>query len=284
MKFLDPLYDKTLVVWQGLVEMIPLIAIGILTILITWIVSIIASKLFIKTLSKSHIRKSLKVLFNTLLKAAIWTIGILISVTIIFPSLTPAKLLATIGLGSVAIGFAFKDIFENFFAGILIMLRESMRIGDFIECESISGKVEQISLRETYLRKTDDQLVILPNSFLFKNPVSILTDKDLRRFDVVVGVGYDEDVDNARSVIEAALKTLEGIRQDKPIEVYAREFNSSSIDFIVRWWSESTPLSKHKSKDKVVTSIKSALDNAGIEIPYPYRTMTFKEQLKIEQA
>lgn len=213
---------------------------------------------------------------------SIWTFGILISITIIFPSLTPAKLLAAAGLGSVAIGFAFKDIFENFVAGILIMLRKPMRIGDFIECEGVAGKVEKITIRETYIRKTDDQLVLVPNSILFKHPVYIETDKSLRRFDIVVGVAYSENIDAARKVIQEALKTTDLIDKNKPYEVYAREFNASSIDFTVRWWAQSSPLDMHKTRDKIVTSIKAALDEAGIEIPFPYRTLTFSEPLQIE--
>ena len=205
------------------------------------------------------------------------------AITIVFPSLTPGKLLTALGLVSVAVGLAFKDIFENFFAGILILLRKPMRIGDYIESGDVSGRVEYISLRETYLREVDDQLVLVPNSYLFKNPVCILTDKSLRLFEIVVGVAYGEKVNEARSVIETALGSLELGNEGKPIEVYAREFNSSSLDFTVRWWAESTPLSMHQTKDKVVTAIKYALDDANIEIPFPYRTLTFKEPLTIEK-
>jgi small conductance mechanosensitive channel len=164
------------------------------------------------------------------------------------------------------------------------MLRKPMRIGDFVECESIKGRVEKITVRETYLRKTDDQLIIVPNSFLFKNPVYVLTDLSLRRFDLVVGVAYGEDVDNARDVIRSALEELSDINQQRDIEVYAREFNSSSLDFTVRWWANSQPLDMHKSRDKVVTAIKRALDDAGIEIPFPYRTLTFKEPLPLRNS
>jgi small-conductance mechanosensitive channel len=111
--------------------------------------------------------------------------------------------------------------------------------------------------------------------------VAILTDKNLRRFQIVVGVAYDEDVDQSRTIIEEAVKGLDVIRQDKPVEVYAQEFNSSSIDFVVRWWAESKPIDKFKSTDKVIAAIKKALDDNGIEIPFPYRTLTFKEPLTL---
>lgn len=281
MDFFSPLYEKFESMWVSFVKLLPLFAVALFALILTWVFATFLSQLLRKSLSRSKIRRSLGELFVTLFKVIIWTSGILIAVTILFPSLTAGKLLAALGLGSVAVGLAFKDIFENFFAGILIMLRKPMRIGDFIECEGIQGKVEHISVRETYLRKTDDQLVLVPNSFLFKNPLLILTDLELRRFDIVVGVAYGEDVSAAQAVIAKAVESLNTVNHDKPIEVYAREFNSSSIDFTVRWWAESTPLSMHQSRDQVVTAIKEALDNENIEIPFPYRTLTFKEPFEI---
>jgi small-conductance mechanosensitive channel len=279
--FIEPLFQKVQRMWVGFVELLPLLAIALVVLIITWLMARILTSVLKRSLKNSKIRRSLCELFASLIKVTVWTVGFLIAITIIFPSLTPAKLLTVLGLGSVAVGLAFKDIFENFFAGILIMLRKPMRIGDFVECESINGRVEKITVRETYLRKTDEQLIIVPNSFLFKNPVYVLTDLSLRRFDLVVGVAYGEDVDTAREVIRSALEGLDDINQQRGVEVYAREFNSSSLDFTVRWWANSRPIDMHKSRDIVVTAIKKALDEAGIEIPFPYRTLTFKEPLPL---
>ena len=281
MRFVEPLYEQARSMWLGFIDMLPLLVVALVALLITWCVSAILTVVIRGSLKNARIRRSLRDLFISLSKVTVWIIGSLVAVTIIFPSLTPGKMLTALGLGSVAVGLAFKDIFENFFAGVLIMLRKPMRINDFVECEGVSGRVEQITVRETYLRKTDGQLVLLPNSFLFKNPVYVVTDLAVRRFDLVVGVAYSEDIDKARQVITSALEKVEGINQQRGIEVYAREFNSSSLDFTVRWWAESEPVHMHKSRDRVVTAIKYALDDAGIEIPFPYRTLTFKDPLSL---
>ncbi|SPJ32648.1 mechanosensitive ion channel family protein [Kushneria phyllosphaerae] len=281
MTFIEPLYEKSQSLWLGFIDLLPLLVIAAVGLVITGCISVLLTFLIRKSFRTSKIRRSLHDLFISLTRVAVWGIGFLIATTIIFPSLTPAKLLTVLGLGSVAVGLAFKDIFENFFAGVLIMLRKPMRINDFVECEGVSGRVEQITVRETYLRKTDGQLVLVPNSFLFKNPVSVLTDLETRRYDLVVGVAYSEDVDKARQVITTALEGVEDIDQQRGIEVYACEFNSSSLDFTVRWWAQSPPIYKYKSRDRVVTAIKRALDEAGIEIPFPYRTLTFKDPLTL---
>lgn len=282
-KFLEPLYKTLNEMWLGFVGILPMLLVAVVLLIITGLLAKTLTNVLAASLSKSHIRPSLKALFSTLLKVLIWMLGIIVAAVVIFPSLTPAKMLTALGLGSVAIGLAFKDIFENFFAGILIMSRKPMRIGDFIECEGVSGKVEKIAIRETYLRKTDDQLVIVPNSFIFKNPVYIRTDKNKRRFDIIVGVAYGENLSKAQGVITQALNGLDYVDQSKSVEVYAREFNSSSVDFTVRWWGQSTPLDMHKSRNQVVIAIKAALDDAGIEIPFPYRTLTFKEPLSLAE-
>lgn len=262
------------------IALLPNLIAAILMLILTWLIAMGLAALVTRVLRKSRRRPSLIEALRKIVKIFVWLIGILVAATLLFPSLTPSGLLAGLGLGSLAIGLAFKDIFENFLAGLLILLRKPMKIGDDIECEDVEGTVEHISMRDTFVRKRSGELVLVPNSYLFKNPLKILTDKDLRRISIVVGVAYGEDVDQSRDVILKAVEGLETVA-DKPVQVFAYEFNSSSIDFMVRWWTESTPIGEHRSRDKVVASIKRALDKAGIEIPFPYRTLTFKEPLSL---
>lgn len=268
-------------VLAALIGLLPNLAAGLLMLLVTWAIVFAGTRLTDLVVTRAHARPSLRRALKSLVRIFIWTVGLLITATIIVPDLTPTKLLAGLGLGSIAVGLAFKDIFENYIAGMLILLRKPMRIGDDIECEAVSGRVEEITIRDTYLRKRSGELVLIPNSYIYKNPTIVLTDKPKRRISVVVGVAYGEDVDEARKVIRAAFDGLEGIDAERGIEVFAREFNSSSIDFLVRWWSGSSPIEEHRARDLVVAAIKRALDEAGIEIPFPYRTLTFKEPLRV---
>lgn len=191
--------------------------------------------------------------------------GPMLAALFAFPNLIPTKLLAALSIGSVAIGFAFKDIFKNFLAGIIILLRREMRIGDLIVREGIEGKVEGILVRETHIRLTDDRLVIVPNSMLFKNPLRILTDRSQRRTTIVCGVAYGEDVDTARDVIRDAVKGCPGVLTDnKPVQIFAQEFADSSINFEATWWTGSSPLNVRQSHDAVVVAVKNAFDEAGI--------------------
>ncbi len=264
--------------------LLPQMVIALLVVALTWLVARIGSNVVQRVCRRSRMRAELAELIGNLSSILLWLGGVLIAAVIAFPNLSPSSLLAGIGVGSVAIGFAFKDIFENFLAGLLILYRDPMRIGDFIECEGIEGRVERITIRDTLVRRTDDQLIVLPNSMLFKNPVQIRTDLPQRRVTIICGVAYGEDVGQARGVIEEALRGLDTVAQDKPIQVFAHDFGESSIDFEIAWWTGSTPLDERRSRDKVVAAIKRALDEAGIEIPFPYRTLTFKEPLPLMRA
>jgi small-conductance mechanosensitive channel len=122
--------------------------------------------------------------------------------------------------------------------------------------------------------------VVIPNAQLFKNPVTVRTDLDRRRVTIRCGVAYGEDVDNARDVIYKAVEGLETVDTDQGIQIFAQAFGASSIDFEVTWWTGSQQVEVRASRDKVVAAVKRALDEAGIEIPFPYRTLTFHEPLE----
>ena len=263
---------------RGAIEILPQLFISLVILFITYAVAKLAKHIAKSVLEKTRLRKSLANLMVLFSSLTIWLIGLMISAIIAFPDLTPTKMLAGLGIGSVAIGFAFKDIFENFLAGIIILIRREMRINDFVACEGYEGTVEAILVRETHIRKTDGELVILPNSMLFKNPLTIRTDLDERRTTIICGVGYGENVDEARSVIKQAVTDCKTVISDtRPVQIFANEFADSSINFEVTWWTGSRPLDIRQSRDEVIASIKAALDKADIEIPFPYRTLTFKD-------
>lgn len=267
---------------KATIALLPELAVALVVILLTWLIAKFVRFIVKRTLNKSKMRQSLCGLMIMLSGLVVWIFGLMSAAIILFPNLTPASMLAGLGLGSVAIGFAFKDTFENFLAGIIILLRKEMRINDHIECEDLEGKVENIAIRETHIRQTDGQLVIVPNSVLFKNPLTIRTDLDQRRTTIICGIAYDEDVAEGRKVIKKAVEGCSTVIKDnRPIQIFAQEFADSSINFEITWWTGSKPVDIRTSRDEVVEAVKKALDDAGIEIPFPYRTMTFKEPLSL---
>ena len=283
MNYVETINREVMGMAEGLVASLPSLAIGLVIILLTWLVAKIAVRITARLSARAHLRESLRTLIATVTTVGVWIVGLMIAATIVLPGLEPAGLIAGLGLGTVAIGFAFQDIFENFLAGVLIMLRENMEIGDLIEVEGVLGKVEHISLRETHIRQLSNELTIMPNAMLFKNPVQILTDAHVRRDELTVGVSYDTDLDHAMEVIKGAMVGIEAIDDEKPVSVFAWSYGASSVDFLVQWWSDARPRDRRETKSDVVRAIKRALDDAGIEIPFPYVTHTFKEPVPLLQ-
>lgn len=252
-----------------------------ITALIVWFVKLVIRRIAAKT----RMRRNLTDVLMLLAGVTLWILGGLIAVTVIFPTVTPGRALTTLGLGSVAIGFAFKDTFENFLAGILLLLREPFSIGDYVECEGAEGQIEEITIRDSHIRQTDGQLVVVPNAQLFQNAVTVRTDRELRRATLICGVAYGENVDEARAVIERAVKKVDLVRDDvRDVQVFAKAFGASSIDFEITWWTGSKPVDIRASRDQVVAAVKAALDEAGIEIPFPYRTLTVNEPIPVVSA
>jgi len=260
---------------------LPLIVAAFVVLLLTWLGVALFRRFSHRLLARTRLRESLRELIQRLCVLSIWGLGLMLAAMIVFPGLTPARALGALGLVSVAIGFAFKDIFENFFAGVLILWRFPLERGDFIECQGIMGRVEDVTIRMTQLRRPTGELLVLPNGFLFKNPVEVLTSEPIRRISIGVGVAYGEDVTDSVEVIQAAVEACGSVSSAKPVEIFPQAFGASSIDIEVAWWTDPTPLAVRKSRAEVVTAVKKALDQAGIEIPFPYRTLTFKEPLRL---
>ena len=276
---LDVVTESLETMWHDALERSPLLLAGCLALLLTWLISRFAGGVLRRVLARSRLRTGLRDLILQLTTIALWLTGIMVAAVIVFPGMTPAKVLTVLGLSSVAVGFAFKDIFENFFAGILILWKYPFDKGDFIECGAVEGKIEEITIRMAMIRQVDGQLVVVPNSYLFKNPVDVLTNRPSRRMTVVCGVAYGTDLNEARDVMRRATESCESVKSNPAVEIFAQEFGASSINFEVTWWTNPTPLDVRKSRDEVVTSVKRGLDDAGIEIPFPQRTLWFKEPL-----
>jgi len=263
---------------ESFLAQLPLIVAGILILVLTVVVAWVARRVTERLLRDVKLRASLKELISRFVVITFWTMGLMVSAMVMFPGLTPTKALTALGIGSVAVGLAFKDIFENFFAGVLILWRFPFENGDFIECNGQMGRVEDVTVRNTMIRTVHGELVVIPNATIYKNSVEVLTSRRKRRMDVIVGVAYGEDVAESRGVIAKAVESCKSVSEDHEIEVYACEFASSSINFEVTWWTGPTPKEQRASRDEVIEAIKSALDSAGIEIPFPYRTLTFKDE------
>nr|WP_228035491.1 mechanosensitive ion channel family protein [Oculatella sp. LEGE 06141] len=223
---------------------------------------------------------SLQSLLVQVTSVAIWVVGVLFASIILFPDLGLGDLIGFLGLGSVAVGFAFQDIFKNFLAGILLLINEPFRLNDQIIVDEYEGTVEAINVRSTEIRKYTGERVVIPNAVVFTNSVQVLTDRNCRRTDLEIGLDYNTPLARALQVLQTAMADVEGVLSTPSIEVDVVGFGDSSINFIVRYWTRPQMLHVRQVRTKVMLTLKQACDEADFNIPYPIRTLYFFDQQK----
>ncbi|MGB3298094.1 MAG: mechanosensitive ion channel family protein [Phormidesmis sp.] len=216
--------------------------------------------------------------------AATWVLGILLACIVAFPDVGVGDLIGLLGLGSVAIGFAFQDIFKNFLSGILLLLQEPFSIGDQIIVNDYEGTVEEIALRATKIRTYKGELVVVPNSIVFTSPIKVMTGRSYRRTDLAIGVDYSTPLPEAVSTLLKAAETVEEVRSNPSIEVDIVGFGDSSIDLVVRYWTNSEQKSVRRIMTQMMIALKYACDEAHISIPYPIRTIYHFDQEKYNDS
>jgi small-conductance mechanosensitive channel len=185
---------------------------------------------------------------------------------------------ATLGIGSLAIALAAQESLSDTISGFIIMVDRPFRIGDRIEIQDLGtwGDVMDIGLRSTRVRTRDNRMVIVPNSVIGKSLVVNYSYPDTQyRIQIHVGVGYGADIEETRKVLIEAVSKVEGVLSDRKVEALFLEFGDSALIFRVRWWLESY-VDTRRMFDSVNTAMYNALNEAGIEIPFPQRVIIHK--------
>lgn len=253
----------------GFVEMLPQIAIALFVLLLTWGASVLVQSSARGITSRAGLRHRVRELVARISGVLVWACGSLIALAVVLPGVESGGFLAAAGLVSIAVAYIFHDIFENFMAGVMIMSRKKMRIGDLIQFGDMEARVEQITARETYLRELSNELVIVPNTLLFNDAVEIVTDAGRRRHEITVRVERGTNLEMTRDTIERAVTSIEQVDSTRPVEVFACDLSDGSIEFTVRWWAGSQQIDMHRSRDAVIRALKVAFAHAGIVIPFP---------------
>ncbi|AMN66552.1 mechanosensitive ion channel domain-containing protein [Psychrobacter sp. P11G5] len=262
----------------GFVERIPYFVASIIVILIFWFLSIVFKKIVYKLLGSRSRHQNLVKVFQRVGGALIIFIGLMIAMVIAVPGFTPTKLIGALGIGSVAIGFAFKDIFQNLLSGILLLISEPFRIGDQIVSGDYEGTVEDIKIRATTIKTYDGRQVVIPNSDLYTSALTVNTAYKQRRLQLAVGIGYADDINEAKAEIMQALSRADTVSKEATPTIIAVNLGDSTIDLIVRWFiDDGTQANKVSSIDQVLIEVKTALDAAGIDMPFPVRTLDMSD-------
>ncbi len=205
--------------------------------------------------------------------------SILYMVLIVFVMLTALSaigintinILAILGAAGLAVGLALKDSLSNFAAGVMLVFFRPFRSGDYIEAAGISGTVVSIKIFNTILRTPDNRIITVPNALIYADSITNFSAEDKRRIDLVIGIGYDDDIARAKALIQGVLGQDNRILDEPAPVMLLVELGESSVDIAVRPWVMSVDYSQVRSD--LLEHIKRALENAGLSSPYPQRDL-----------
>ena len=203
-----------------------------------------------------------------------WALYILIAVTALQQvDFNLTAFITGLGIVGFTVGFALKDISENFVAGLMLLLQRPFDLGDIIEIDDFRGRVTDVSLRATEMETMDGQDVILPNGLVYTSPILNYSRRPFARIAVDVGVAYDSDLDHVRQTALDAISGVPTVLQDPGPSVTFHTFADSSINFTLYYWIDASQNAQFQAADMCVPVVKKAFEAAGIEIPFPIRTV-----------
>lgn len=275
----DVILDTLYGLWQGLLAALPLIVIGLLIFVGGLFVAGLAGRYTERGLHRTSADRVAVSLTRRLVTFLVAVVFALIALAVAGVKVGAA--LATLGIAGVALAFAMQNILENFVAGIILMIRKPFRAGDQIRTSDFEGTVEEIDLRVTTITTYDGEVVLIPNSDVFRTPLHNRTRRGRRRSTHTIAVDYRDDHVAAHGVILGAIRGIEGVLREPEPEVLLMELGDSGIIFEMRYWTLPDNRTVRRVQDRVLASAKSAIEEAGMTIPWPMRTLYFDTPLRL---
>lgn len=234
-----------------------------------FVIGRIVARFIVKILKKVMAKANLEVTLAEFLGSIVQSILTIVIVIAALEQLgvNTNSVLAIFAAAGLAIGLAFKDSLSNFAAGIMIILFRPFKLGDFVEAAGVSGTVEQIRIFNTVMKTGDNREITIPNSQIYSGIIVNFSARDTRRIDLVIGIGYDDNIGTAKNLIENIINNDSRLLKDPEPTIMVTALGDSSVDIAVRPWVNSGDY--WPARADLLQIIKETFDAEGISIPYP---------------
>lgn len=231
-----------------------------------WIIKLVVKS--VKALMvKANIDESLNKFLSNMLNAVLTIFVVIAALDQLGVNTT--SIMAIFAAAGLAVGLALKDSLSNFSAGVMLILFKPFKVGDVINAAGVTGTVESIQVFNTILKTGDNQQIIAPNSHVYGGTITNMTAKETRRIDLVIGIGYDDDIAKAKEVLESIVSSIPYVLADPKPAFMVLNLGESSIDIAVRPWVKTGDYWLVRAE--MLQMIKEEFDKQGISIPYPQR-------------
>lgn len=250
--------------YEWILSILPNVISAIIIFVIGWWLTKIICKIFVKAMGKGKADHTVISFLNSIINASLKILIIICTLSTLGFDVT--TLIATIGAAAVTVGLALKDSLANVASGTLIIINQKFKTGDYLETEGLQGEVVKIEMMYTTLRTYDNKEVMIPNSHLTTSNVTNYFVREQRRVDLVIPIGYNEDIQNARSVIMNVINSDDRVIKEQNNKVMVKTLNESSVDLCVWIWCKSEDYWNVMAD--MEEKIKNELDKNNISIPF----------------
>ena len=233
-----------------------------------WVAKLIV-KSVVKLMEKSNVDESLRQFVGNII-GAVLTVFIVIA-AIEQLGVDTTSIMAIFAAAGLAVGLALKDSLSNFSAGVMLIIFKPFKLGDLVTAGGSTGVVEGIQIFNTVMRTGDNQEIIIPNSHIYGSSIINMSTRDTRRVDLVIGIGYDDNIGKAKHLIEGIIAKNSLILTDPAPTIMVLELGESCIDIAVRPWVKTGDYWGVRAD--LLQTIKETFDEQGISIPYPQRDL-----------
>lgn len=269
---------------DAIILKLPNFVVALLVMVVFYFIARGMKKLSYKVIFKRISDTSMRQVLSKLVYAIFLLIGFFIALGVMQLDKVLTSVLAGAGVMGLAIGFALQGTLSNTVSGFMLSFMPKVRIGDYIDAQGNSGYVEEIDLRNVTLRQPDNDYVIIPNKIFVENPFTNYSWTERGRVSVSCGVGYEDDLQQVEDLVVKIISENFEQQEGEGVELFFTEFGDSSINFKVRFWIKSQkPKPKLEARHKAIKLIKKHFDEAGINIPFPIRTLDFAKN-KLQMA
>ena len=213
-------------------------------------------------------------------KAARYAVLILVGITVLAQfGVQTASIIAALGAAGLAIGLALQGTLQNIAAGIMLLVLKPFRVGEYVEAGDVAGTIEEIGLFATQVKRIDGLFILAPNSELWNTPVTNYTRNPLRRYDLTIGIGYDDDIDLAQETLAGLAEGDVRVLEDPAPATFVIELGDSAVGITLRYWT-ATP-DWWQTRIDLTKAAKQAFDQKGISIPFPQQDVHY---IPVKQA
>ncbi len=281
---LNNLWGKLAAWLDALIVGLPNFITAALVFILFLIIAKYASRVINKLLKFKVRQDSIREITVKVFKVIIILIGFFVALGILNLNTVLTSVLAGAGVVGLAIGLALQGTLNNTFSGVILSFLPELQIGDWIETNGFAGIVSEINLRSIIIKEADNNYVVIPNSKLIEEPFKNFSRTTRSRVMLDCGVAYNSNLEFVQDLTIQTMEKLFPQRGNEEVEFMYKEFADSSINFVVRFWTDVT---KNRdiliAKNKAIIALKKAFDENNINIPFPIRTIDFTNKLSIDK-